>query len=89
MSTALLVPSNSSDFCNSHSRFSLRSLSPCEGISRSSTITLAYMMTWLEMDFETAYKELALARVPPSPHYRHAASPALLLHAPCVPHRTV
>lgn len=42
------------------------------------------MMTWLEMDFETAYKELALARVPPSP-YHHHASPALLLHAPWVP----
>ncbi len=34
------------------------------GISRSSTITLAYMMSWLEMDFETSFQELSLARVP-------------------------
>jgi hypothetical protein len=47
-----------------------------KGISRSSTITLAYMMTWLEMDFETAYKELALARVsvPSATHGRFSLS---------------
>jgi hypothetical protein len=39
------------------------------------------MMTWLEMDFETAYKELALARVPLPLHHHHV-SPAFLLHAP-------
>jgi hypothetical protein len=38
------------------------------GISRSSTIVLAYLMSWLELEFEAALKELALARQGVSPN---------------------
>ena len=34
----------------------------CSGISRSSTITLAYLMTWLDVSFQDALSDLRLAR---------------------------